>query len=73
MEAAKEHFEKANQLQPNTILFLFGEASVLHYMGQTEQAKKLLEHAIGLPLREPDDAQRKLRCEHLLELIRNQQ
>ncbi len=71
MESAKENFEKANQLQPNTILFLFGEASVLHHLGEIEKAKKLLERAIALPLREPDDAQRKLRCEQLLEIINN--
>jgi hypothetical protein len=73
MEAAKENFEKANQLQPNTILFLFGEASVLHYQGKLIQAKKLLERAIGLPLQEPDDAQRKLRCQQLLKQIKNEQ
>ena len=72
MRAAKENFEKANQLSPNTILFLYGEASVLHYMGELSQAKKLLEKAIVLPLREPDDAQRKERCRHLLELVNKQ-
>lgn len=72
IEAAKENFEKANQLQPNTILFLFGEASVLHYLGKNEEAKKLLEHALKLPLKEPDDEQRKVRCRNLLKMIENQ-
>ncbi len=69
MEAAKTNFNKANQLEPNTILYLYGQASVYKYLGEFDKAKKILNHALQLPLKEPDDAQRKRRCQQLLDVI----
>jgi tetratricopeptide (TPR) repeat protein len=69
MEAAIENFKKASILQPNTILFLFGEASAFHYEGEDEKAIRLLKQALALPPKEPDDLPRKERCSQLLREI----
>lgn len=69
MEAAIENFKKASILQPNTILFLYGEASACHYEGEDEKAIRLLKQALALPPKEPDDLPRKERCSQLLREI----
>lgn len=58
--------KKASKLEPNTILYLFGEASAYEYEGDKKTAIDLLKKAIALPPKEPDDIQRKQRCEELL-------
>jgi len=66
------YLKKASRLQPNTILYLFGEASAYAYEGDKKTAAALLKKAIALPPKEPDDLQRKQRCEQLLkELQKN--
>lgn len=69
MDAAIENFKKASILQPNTILFLYGEASACHYEGEDEKAIRLLKQALALPPKEPDDIPRKERCSQLLHEI----
>jgi tetratricopeptide (TPR) repeat protein len=66
MDAAVRSFRKASILQPNTILFLYGEASAYHYQEDDEKATRLLQQALALPLKEPDDIPRKERCSQLL-------
>jgi tetratricopeptide (TPR) repeat protein len=61
--------KKASQLEPNTILYLYGEASAYEYEGDKTTAIALLKKAIALPPKEPDDLQRKQRCEELLKEI----
>lgn len=58
--------KKASMLEPNTILYLYGEASAYEYEGDKKTALALLKKAIALPPKEPDDLQRKQRCEELL-------
>ncbi|HEY9045159.1 MAG TPA: hypothetical protein VIN08_04655 [Ohtaekwangia sp.] len=69
MDAAVRNFRKASALQPNTILFLYGEASAFHYQQEDQKAIKLLKQAIALSPKEPDDIPRKKRCTDLLEEI----
>jgi len=70
MEEAVKNFNKATALDPNQIIILYGHASVLHYEGKDEEAIKVLEKAINLPVREPDDAFRKEKCKELLDEIK---
>lgn len=63
---AISYLKKASRLEPNTILYLYGEASAYEYEGDKKTATQLLKKAIVLPPREPDDLQRKQRCEELL-------
>ncbi|SKC78662.1 hypothetical protein [Ohtaekwangia koreensis] len=70
MDAAIKNLKKASELQPNTILFLFGEASAYHYQDEDDKAVKLLQQALALPLKEPDDIPRKERCTALLKEIK---
>ncbi|HEY9004486.1 MAG TPA: hypothetical protein VIM75_00055 [Ohtaekwangia sp.] len=69
MDAAISNLKKASALQPNTILFLFGEASAYHYQHDDEKAIRLLKQAMALSPKEPDDIPRKKRCADLLEEI----
>jgi tetratricopeptide (TPR) repeat protein len=63
--------KKASRLEPNTILYLYGEASAYQYEGDKKTATQLLKKAIDLPPKEPDDIQRKQRCEELLKELQN--
>lgn len=71
MDEAVKNFNKALELDPTQIIILYGHASVLHYEGKDEEAIKVLEKAISLPIREADDAFRKERCKDLLKEIKN--
>jgi hypothetical protein len=68
-EAAQRYFLKAIRYKNDSILFLFGLASSQHALGQEEQAISTLRKALALPLAEPDDEQRKARCQNLLNEI----
>jgi tetratricopeptide (TPR) repeat protein len=68
-QAALEYFNKASSLNPHSILFLFGQASAYYELNEKAKAAQLLQKAMGLPLSEPDDAQRKDRCKELLSKI----
>lgn len=70
-EAALNYFNQGLALNPNSILFLFGQASVYYDMGELDKASMILQRAISLPLAEPDDAQRKDRCIDLLNKIQS--
>ncbi|HEY5823485.1 MAG TPA: hypothetical protein VIT44_03925 [Cyclobacteriaceae bacterium] len=70
MEEAIKNFNKATALDPNQIIILYGHASVLHYEGEDEEAIRVLEKAINLPIREPDDAFRKEKCKELMKEIK---
>lgn len=67
MEKAIANFKKASHLDPDNILFLYGEASVYHYQQQFDLAKVTLERALALSPREPDDILRKEKCKALYE------
>ncbi|HRJ28917.1 MAG TPA: tetratricopeptide repeat protein [Cyclobacteriaceae bacterium] len=64
--AALQYFNKALTINPNSILYLFGQASAYADLGEKEKAIKVLQRALKLPLAEPDDEQRKERCRNLL-------
>jgi tetratricopeptide (TPR) repeat protein len=66
MDKAVFYLQKASRLEPNTILYLFGEARIYHHLRDDKRAVALLKHAITLPIREPDDIIRKQRCQDLL-------
>jgi tetratricopeptide (TPR) repeat protein len=70
-QAALDYFNQGLALNPNSILFLFGLASVYYDLGQLDKATTTLQKAISLPLAEPDDAQRKDRCRDLLAKIQS--
>ncbi len=65
-QAALEYFKKALSINPNSILYLFGQASVFADLSEKEKAIAILQKALKLPLAEPDDEQRKERCKNLL-------
>lgn len=69
MERAIYYLQKASVLEPNTILYLFGEARAYYALGEKKRAIALLKRAIALPNREPDDVLRKERCRDLLQEI----
>lgn len=69
MEKAIRHFERASTLDPDNILFLYGEASVYHYKKNYPRAKALLVRAVRLAPREPDDILRKEKCQAMLDQI----
>jgi len=71
VEKAIDCLKKASRLEPNTILYLYGEASAYEYEGDKKTATQLLKKAIALPPKEPDDIQRKQRCEELLKTLQN--
>lgn len=68
-QAALEYFNKALSINPNSILYLFGQASAYADLGEKEKAVKVLQRALKLPLSEPDDEQRKERCRNLLNTL----
>lgn len=68
-QAALNYFNEAISLKPNSILFLFGQASAYYDLGEMSKATSTLKKALNLPLAEPDDAQRKERCRDLLAKI----
>lgn len=49
---------------------MYGEASVLEYEERTAEAIALLERALKLPPKEPDDIIRKTKCEELLRALK---
>lgn len=69
-QKALEYFNKGLALNPNSILFLFGQASVYADLDEKEKAIAALEKALKLPLAEPDDEQRKDRCKNLLRQLK---
>ncbi|MCU0420469.1 MAG: hypothetical protein MUC38_12525 [Cyclobacteriaceae bacterium] len=69
MEKAARHFRRASALDADNILFLYGEASVYAYEEDYGQAKKLLERALALAPREPDDILRKEKCQALYQQV----
>ncbi|MFN5170349.1 MAG: hypothetical protein ACK5DD_12025 [Cyclobacteriaceae bacterium] len=69
MEKAIRHFQRASALDPDNILFLYGEASVYYYQKERARAKELLVRAMKLSPREPDDILRKEKCQVLLDQI----
>ena len=71
VEKAIGYLKKASRLEPNTILYLYGEASAYEYEGDKKTAIQLLKKAIALPPKEPDDLQRKQRCEELLKELQS--
>jgi tetratricopeptide (TPR) repeat protein len=72
MEKASNHFKKASALDPDNILFLYGEASVYHYEKDYVRASQLLDRALALAPREPDDVLRKEKCQALRDQIRKE-
>jgi tetratricopeptide (TPR) repeat protein len=69
MTEAIKNFRIALSLDPNQIIILYGQASALHYEGKDEEAIRVLEKAMRLPIREPDDAFRKEKCNELMKEI----
>ncbi|MBY0435755.1 MAG: hypothetical protein K2U26_16775 [Cyclobacteriaceae bacterium] len=69
LEASLAYFDKAATIKPNSILFLYGQASALHELGKNQVAIDTLNRALSLPLAEPDDALRRERCSTLLREI----
>ena len=66
IDKAVNNFQRALQLDPENILFMYGQAIALQYEGRKLEAIQLLEKALKMPLREPDDLQRKEKCVILL-------
>lgn len=69
MKAALNYFEKATEFNQDSILFLYGQASAQHALGENQKAVYTLNRALALPLAEPDDTLRKDRCSTLLKQI----
>jgi len=69
MDKAVWYFEKALRLEPDSILFLYGKAIALHYQNRDKDAIGLLQLAMGLPMKDPDDSIRKEKCAKLLQEI----
>jgi tetratricopeptide (TPR) repeat protein len=70
MDASMKYFNQAIALDPENILYLYGLASLYHYQDNDSQAEKILQHAVQLSPREPDDVQRKEKCALLLSQIK---
>lgn len=70
MEESFKNFNIALKLDPDQIIILYGKAAALHYEGKDEEAIRILERAISLPLRDVDDEYRKERCKTLLKEIK---
>ncbi len=66
MDKAVLYFQQALRLEPDSILFLYGQAIALHYDGMDSEAIRLLNKALALPIRDPDDSIRKGKCVALL-------
>lgn len=71
-EASLRYFNKALQYNPNSILFMFGQASAYFDLEENAKARITLYRALQLPLAEPDDVIRKERCSALLQQIEAQ-
>ncbi len=69
MDKAVYYFNRALRLEPDSILFLYGQAISLHYLKKDEQARSILKRALQLPLKDPDDSIRKQKCSALLKEI----
>lgn len=69
IEASLYYFDKAIEFNPNSILFLYGQALALHVLGENQKAVNALNRALALPVSEPDDVLRKERCTNLLKQI----
>jgi Flp pilus assembly protein TadD len=69
MDKAVHYFNRALKLEPDSILFLYGQAISLHYLDRDEQARAILKRALQLPLKDPDDSIRKEKCSALLREI----
>jgi tetratricopeptide (TPR) repeat protein len=69
IEASLHYFDKAIEFNPNSILFLYGQASAQHALGENQKAVNALDRALVLPISEPDDVLRKERCTNLLKQI----
>jgi tetratricopeptide (TPR) repeat protein len=71
MEESFKNFNIALKLDPDQIIILYGKAAALHYEGKDQEAIRILERAITLPLRDVDDEFRKERCRNLLKEIKD--
>ncbi len=69
MDKAVYYFNRALRFEPDSILFLYGQAISLHYLHEDEKARAILKRALQLPLKDPDDSIRKEKCSELLEEI----
>lgn len=69
MDKAVNYFNRALQLEPDSILFLYGQAISLHYLNRDKEARAILKRALQLPLKDPDDSIRKEKCSTLLREI----
>jgi tetratricopeptide (TPR) repeat protein len=69
MDKAVVYFQQALRLEPNNILFLYGQAIALHYQRKDKEAILLLNRALKLPPNDPDDFIRRDKCVRLLKEI----
>lgn len=65
-EKAATYFQKAIELDPNYILYYYDAALNYEYWNKQDQAVSVLEKAIKLPLKTPDDPYRMNDCKKLL-------
>lgn len=63
---AELYFQKAMQNRPGYILYYYDAALNYVYMGKKDEARKLLEKAVSLPMITPDDPYRVNDCKALL-------
>ena len=70
IDASMQYFNQAILLEPDNILYLYGQASLYHYRGEDILAEKTLQRALQLSPKEPDDVQRKEKCTQLLSRIK---
>jgi tetratricopeptide (TPR) repeat protein len=66
IEKSLRYFNKAVTLQPDYILFRYAKACALYDNGDYKATIKVLEEAVRLPPKEPDDHLRLTKCEALL-------
>jgi tetratricopeptide (TPR) repeat protein len=69
IEKSLRYFQKAMTLQPKSILFHYGLALAYIEIEDNETAAKILRAALQLPLQEPDDELRIIRCRNLLQQL----
>jgi tetratricopeptide (TPR) repeat protein len=68
-EIAEKYFRRCVADDPENILFLYNLAVLRHDRNDDKESKALLEKALRLPLREPDDQERKDKAKRLLDEI----
>jgi sterol desaturase/sphingolipid hydroxylase (fatty acid hydroxylase superfamily)/tetratricopeptide (TPR) repeat protein len=70
LDKSIQFFNKAVALQPDCIMFRYGHACALFDRGEYQRAAKLLDDAMRLPAKEPDDTARLKKCATLLDKTR---